>query len=333
LALLRLDTDFYDSTLAELRELYPRLVKGGVLIIDDYGHWNGARAAVEDYFGTPEAQEGRPLFWAIDYTGRGGVKVTDASEIEVDRYDYSPPGFGAPDLLPLFPHARPSNPWKVDWPYLRKEVPHIWRSDTRHDGIVTGNASVEEAHCLYRLALPFKGRRGLEIGTHFGWTAAHILAAGVRLDCVDPALADAQRRRDVAEVLDAVEGSQAYVLWPESSPECIPYIFRHADEPWSFAFIDGNHAGEAPANDAHAVLPFLAKDALVVFHDLTSPFVEAGLNVYREAGFSTGLFETQQIIGLAWRGDVVVPRHEKDPNIPPIWSAHLHKYKSLSVDG
>jgi hypothetical protein len=50
IAILRLDTDFYESTKAELDLLYPRLSKGGVLIVDDYGEWAGARKAVDEYF-------------------------------------------------------------------------------------------------------------------------------------------------------------------------------------------------------------------------------------------------------------------------------------------
>jgi O-methyltransferase len=50
IAILRLDTDFYESTKVELEMLYPRLAKGGVLIIDDYGEWAGARKAVDEYF-------------------------------------------------------------------------------------------------------------------------------------------------------------------------------------------------------------------------------------------------------------------------------------------
>lgn len=72
LALLRLDTDWYESTLHELRHLYPRLVPGGVLIIDDYGHWEGCRRAVDEYFST----EAAPLLLnRIDYTGRIAVKA------------------------------------------------------------------------------------------------------------------------------------------------------------------------------------------------------------------------------------------------------------------
>jgi O-methyltransferase len=50
ISLLRLDTDFYESTKIELEILYPLLSKGGVLIIDDYGSWKGAKKAVDEYF-------------------------------------------------------------------------------------------------------------------------------------------------------------------------------------------------------------------------------------------------------------------------------------------
>jgi O-methyltransferase len=71
LALLRLDTDWYESTRHELEHLYPRLSDGGVLIVDDYGHWEGARRAVDEYL----ARTGAPLLLSrIDYTGRIAVK-------------------------------------------------------------------------------------------------------------------------------------------------------------------------------------------------------------------------------------------------------------------
>jgi O-methyltransferase len=71
LALLRLDTDWYESTRHELHELYPRLAEGGVLVIDDYGHWEGARRAVDEYF----SEHAPPvLLNRIDYTGRVAIK-------------------------------------------------------------------------------------------------------------------------------------------------------------------------------------------------------------------------------------------------------------------
>jgi O-methyltransferase len=67
IALLRLDTDWYESTKHELIHLFPRLARNGVLIIDDYGAWEGARKAVDEYFGS---QEPRPFLMRIDSTGR-----------------------------------------------------------------------------------------------------------------------------------------------------------------------------------------------------------------------------------------------------------------------
>ncbi len=71
IALLRLDTDWYDSTLHELNHLYPLLNLGGVLIIDDYGHWEGCRKAVDEYF---DKEKIKMLLTRIDYTGRIGIK-------------------------------------------------------------------------------------------------------------------------------------------------------------------------------------------------------------------------------------------------------------------
>ena len=72
IALLRLDTDWYESTRHELLTLYPRLSRGGVLIIDDYGYWQGARRAVDEYF-TSHASP--VLLNRIDNTGRVAVKL------------------------------------------------------------------------------------------------------------------------------------------------------------------------------------------------------------------------------------------------------------------
>jgi hypothetical protein len=72
IALLRLDTDWYESTRHELEHLFPRLASGGVLIIDDYGWWAGARRAVDEYFGAHPAPI---LLNIIDDTGRIGVRA------------------------------------------------------------------------------------------------------------------------------------------------------------------------------------------------------------------------------------------------------------------
>ncbi len=50
ISILRLDTDWYESTRHELVHLFPRLSPGGVLIVDDYGFWRGSRDACDEYF-------------------------------------------------------------------------------------------------------------------------------------------------------------------------------------------------------------------------------------------------------------------------------------------
>jgi O-methyltransferase len=81
LALLRLDTDWYTSTKHELTHLFPLLDPSGVLIIDDYGHWQGARQAVDEYLSENELT----LFLQrIDYTCRVAVRgVSISSEKEI----------------------------------------------------------------------------------------------------------------------------------------------------------------------------------------------------------------------------------------------------------
>lgn len=70
IALLRLDTDWYESTKVELEVLYPRLAPGGILIIDDFGTWLGARKAVEEYF-----ERQGPFLFVVDRACRMAVKA------------------------------------------------------------------------------------------------------------------------------------------------------------------------------------------------------------------------------------------------------------------
>jgi O-methyltransferase len=77
IAILRLDTDWYESTKHELDHLFPRLAKGGILIIDDYGSFPGARKAVDEYVSKHQLA----LFLSrIDNDARLAIKLTDAAE-------------------------------------------------------------------------------------------------------------------------------------------------------------------------------------------------------------------------------------------------------------
>ncbi|MFI5134368.1 MAG: TylF/MycF/NovP-related O-methyltransferase [Chitinophagales bacterium] len=73
ISILRLDTDWYASTYHELKHLFSRVVKNGVIIIDDYGYWKGAREAVDQFFKEINL---KPLLHRIDHTGRIIIKTT-----------------------------------------------------------------------------------------------------------------------------------------------------------------------------------------------------------------------------------------------------------------
>jgi hypothetical protein len=72
IALLRLDTDWYESTKQELETLFDKIENGGVLIIDDYGHWTGAKIAVDEFI---KKNKIKIFLSRIDYTGRIGIKI------------------------------------------------------------------------------------------------------------------------------------------------------------------------------------------------------------------------------------------------------------------
>ena len=141
IALLRLDTDWYESTRHELEHLYPRLSEAGVLIIDDYGHWDGARRAVDEYFeahGRPPAAQpdrlhrtrrrqgltARPVgvprsVWALVAAGTL-VRLALAFTTDGQPYDMEVLRelWPALDDAPLDVYATPIGPGEgIAWPY------------------------------------------------------------------------------------------------------------------------------------------------------------------------------------------------------------------------
>lgn len=72
IALLRLDTDWYQSTKHELEYLFPLLTPGGILIIDDYGHWLGSKRATDEFIYKNDL---KIFLHRIDYSGRLIVKI------------------------------------------------------------------------------------------------------------------------------------------------------------------------------------------------------------------------------------------------------------------
>ena len=268
------------------------------------------------------------------------VEFVDFSKVEPvskfiwagERRDYVSHGLVDPHLAPLFPSVQPGDVTTLQWPYLRKDAPHVWRSDRRsHRNPYIGVLSLDEATVLHNNALPFKGRRGLEIGCHYGWSTAHLVAAGLDLDVIDPGLGYPDQGRDVAESLSRVPGPGRARLWAGFSPSIVPAVRSTKPAPWSFAFIDGYHEGRAPLDDAEAVIGEMADDALVMFHDLISPHVAAGLGHFADMGWNVGLYNTMQIMGAAWRGRARPVAHVEDREMPGIEAEHLKRFPVIST--
>lgn len=225
--------------------------------------------------------------------------------------DYVADHLDAPSLDHLFPNMIEVDKSVSTWPWLRRDVDHPFRVDRRNP--IVGFINRDEASLLYSNARLFVGRDGLEIGAWRGWSTAHLIAAGLAsLHVVEPLLEDPDWRSEFVEVTRKAGGGANTILVPEKSPEAVLRLGASGAR-WSFAFVDGDHDGEAPAQDALACAPYLESTAMVLFHDLVSPYVAKGLRALQSAGWNVMAYQTAQMLGVAWRGEVVPVAHKPDP--------------------
>jgi len=242
--------------------------------------------------------------------------------------DYISPGLRVVMPDAHFPRMRPGDRQGHPWKYLRREVPHRWYVDERYP--LMGFMNRDEATVLYNIALQFTGRRALEIGSWLGWSTCHLALGGVRLDVIDPAHADPEVRAAVEQTLAGCGVSANVNLAAGRSPEAVEELAAGRAEKWSLFVIDGDHEGQAPERDVRACLPHAERDCAFVFHDLASPEVAAGLRLLEREGFHVLIYQTQQIMGLAWRGQMTTVAHIPDPEVA--WQLP-HHLVGLPVSG
>lgn len=238
--------------------------------------------------------------------------------------DYVSSGLAVIQPDAAFPHMVVGDPRQCPWPYLRREIPHNWYVDDRNPMI--GFLSRDEAHILYNTALQFKGKRALEIGCWMGWSTCHLALAGVQLDVIDPMLAEATVYESVKHALTTCGVAASVNLIPEASPKAVEALAHQQQRQWSLIFIDGDHEAPGPLRDAIACEHLAAPDAIILFHDLASPDVAQGLDYLRQRGWQTLVYQTMQIMGVAWRGNVQPIQHYPDPEIDWKLPSHLTYY-------
>jgi predicted O-methyltransferase YrrM len=235
--------------------------------------------------------------------------------------DYVSPGLSPVRPDAAFPNMIMGDPGANPWPYLRRNSPHPWYVDRRWPQV--GFLSRDEAHLLHHSALQAKGSPALEIGCFMGWSACHLALAGVELDVIDPLLGEPGARASVTASLAAAGVLGRCRLIAGTSPETVAELAEGEAKRWSFIFIDGDHEGVAPRRDAEICAQFAAEDCIVLFHDLYAPAVADGLRAFKERGWRTRVYNTTQIMGVAWRGRMVPVDHIPDPRLPPELPAHL----------
>ncbi|WP_019501581.1 class I SAM-dependent methyltransferase [Pseudanabaena sp. PCC 6802] len=243
--------------------------------------------------------------------------------------DYVSPGLKTIKPDTCFPHMIVGDTHTCGWRYLRREIPHNWYVDRRCQSI--GFLSRDEAHILYNNALQFAGKRALEIGCWMGWSACHLALAGVNLDVIDPLLSRSPNQESTIGSLESASKTfgtfgKEVTLMAGYSPQKVDELAAQKQRRWSLIFIDGNHDAPYPLNDAITCEKYAEPDAMILFHDLASPDVAQGLDYLRDRGWNTMIYQTMQIMGVAWRGNVTPVEHIPDPNVDWQMPEHLRQY-------
>lgn len=241
----------------------------------------------------------------------------------------APRDYISPNLVTIhpdscFPHMIVGDPQTCPWPYLRREIPHKWYVDNRLPSV--GFLNRDEAHILYNTALQFKGRKALEIGCWLGWSACHLALAGVELDVIDPLLDRPEFYESVTTSLKAAGVLDAVNLVAGLSQNNVEALATAMNRNWSLIFIDGDHEAPAPFHDAVICSQFAEADAIILFHDLAAPAVSQGLEYLRQQGWYVMVYQTMQIMGVAWRGNVEPMQHQPDPQVDWLLPPHLSTY-------
>jgi hypothetical protein len=146
------------------------------------------------------------------------------------------------------------------------------------------------------------------------------------LDVIDPILSRTEFAEMVRSCLRAAGVDQRVRLHGGESPAMVEELARQSSRNWSLMFIDGDHSVDAPRRDAEVCARYAAADAMILFHDLVSPDVARGLMFFRDNGWQTLVYQTMQIMGVAYRGNVRPVHHRPDPNVAWSLPEHLQRF-------
>lgn len=242
---------------------------------------------------------------------------------------------------------------------FERASPTTWRNAPGHEVLCDhelfpgcGYATEDEARLLYRIAAASMRERDdriIEIGSHTGWTGAHLLAGALSVNRtasyigLDPEYRQATHNHTHDPVLFLQRAVDNFRRAGEmlgrplldsasfsgrGSDEFIPNAARH-DERYRLAFIDGDHSPGLPLRDAKLALSVADDDCVIAFHDTIGDSVQEALKFLIVQGFNARVYRTPQFVSVAWRGDFTMPSHTPDPYFD--WRAWMEQL-SRSVD-
>ncbi len=221
-----------------------------------------------------------------------------------------------PDLQPHFKHLHS----RVMGHSFGHDVLSDWADKADDDPVFgiyknCGFWTHDEAAILYNVAQrsPFDSQWA-DIGSHTGWTTAHIMAAGPRCPGIDPMYMNAEF---IERFDDNVMESTGRLSNPfgETSAAFFTGKYVGTGMPRVGWCIDGDHEPGVPLADAKGAAAHLADPGVIIFHDFIGQPVREAVTWLMDQGFHCRVYLTPHMVALCWRGDFTPPDHVPDPFI------------------
>lgn len=168
----------------------------------------------------------------------------------------------------------------------------------------------DEAAILYNIAREVGGN-WIDIGARFGWTTAHLGAAGCEVTAVDPILKlQGPSARFESNLLHAWHMVTS-VHTSTAAEFFVREWFRH-----SGCVIDGDHDAPQPALDARRFLLIAQPKCAIILHDFTGKPIRDAVTLLLDKGLQCRIYNTPNMLACCWRGNFDMPNHVPDPRIP-----------------
>jgi hypothetical protein len=213
----------------------------------------------------------------------------------------------APDFSQAFPylHVRPM-------PHsFGHSVPSDWADKPLNDPVFglyknCGMLTHDEAAIVFNISHRHPGL-WLDIGSHTGWSTAHL---GSTVIAVDPMYGVPEFRQRAYDNL-----RRANYHMPVLLNETSRTFFDKNQMKFAGVMIDGDHSDGEPQQDAKNALAHLKDDGVIIFHDFIGRPVREAVQILMAEDFQARVYITPHMMAVCWRGEFRPPDHQFDPRL------------------